>query len=216
MALGYSKQLIPLCGIPTIVRTMAAFDKAELIRNVIIICRNEEINNINEYIRHYKIKKVYNVVPGGDTRQQSVLAGINSAPQETEFFAIHDGARALITPDEINHSIEDGFRYGASALAVPVKSTIKVIDENGFVVSTPERSQLWEVQTPQVFEKSMFVAAMSKAIEDGADYTDDCQLAEHMGVSVHLCRGQYTNIKLTTADDIAAAETIIKSRDDLM
>ncbi len=214
MALGYSKQFVPLCGIPAIVRTMAAFENAELIKSVIIVCRKEEINYVEHYIKKEKIKKVCKIVEGGSTRQQSVLAGIDSAPQETEYFAIHDGARALITAEEINRSVEDGFQYGASALAVPEKNTVKVIDQNGFVASTPERSKIWSVQTPQVFKKSVYLAAVKKAKEDGADYTDDCQLAEHIGVSVHLCEGKYTNIKLTTSDDIATAETILKNRDD--
>lgn len=210
MALGYSKQFVPLCGIPAIARTLAAFDAADLIDTTVVVCRNEDIDEIKKCIIKYNYKKIIAIVSGGDTRQQSVMAGIAAAPQDSSYFAIHDGARALVTTDEINASVEDGFQYHASALAVPVKDTIKIIDGNGFVVSTPNRSLLWAVQTPQVFERSIYQAALAQAQKDGADYTDDCQLAEHNGVSVHLCQGEYTNIKLTTAEDIGLAEMIIK------
>ncbi len=213
MALGFSKQFLLLCGIPAIVRTLSAFDAASRIDSVVVVCRGEDISELQEYIQKYNIKKVMAVVSGGSTRQQSVAAGILAAPGETAYFAIHDGARALITPEEIDGAVEDGIRFGASALAVPVKDTIKLVDEEGFVSSTPQRSALWAVQTPQVFERGIYLAAMAQAEKDGADYTDDCQLAEKSGARVHLCQGKYTNLKLTTGDDIILAETIIKNRE---
>lgn len=147
------------------------------------------------------------------TPQQSVAAGVRSAPDDTRYFVIHDGARAMITPDEINAVAEDGILYSASSLAVPVKDTIKIVNEQGFVVSTPKRSELWAVQTPQVFEKKLYLKALEQAEMTGSDYTDDCQLVEQLGIRVHICLGEYTNLKLTTADDIALSETIIKQRE---
>ncbi len=213
MALGFSKQFVLLCGIPAIVHTLLAFDAAARINSVVVVCREEDISELATCIKSYRIKKVTKLIPGGDTRQQSVAAGIAAAPPETEYFAIHDGARALATPGEIDRAVEDAFRFGASSLAVPVKDTIKQVDENGVVISTPERSVLWAVQTPQVFERGIYLAAMRQAEKDGADYTDDCQLAEKAGAKVHLCRGEYTNLKLTTKDDIALAEVILKNRE---
>jgi len=213
MALGFSKQFVPLCGIPAIARTLTAFDAADLIQTVIIVCRNEDIAHMKKCVKNYNIKKVVRIVPGGHTRQQSVKAGIDAAPQNSAYYAIHDGARALITPAEINASVESGFQYGAAALAVPVTDTVKLIDENGFVVSTPNRSLLWAVQTPQVFERGIYQDALLQAQKDGVEYTDDCQLAEHTGVKVHLCRGEYSNLKLTTKNDINLAEMMIKSRE---
>ena len=213
MALGFSKQFVPLCGVPAIERTLAAFDATDLIQTIIIVCRNEDISDMENCIKKYDNKKVIAIVPGGNTRQQSVVAGIAAVPPDCTYFAIHDGARALITPAEIHSSVEDGFQHGASALAVPVKDTIKLADENGFVVSTPNRSLLWSVQTPQVFERGIYQEALSQAQKEGVDYTDDCQLVEHKGIKVHLCRGEYTNLKLTTADDICIAEMIIKNRE---
>jgi len=213
MALGFSKQFIPLCGVPVIARTLSAFDAADLIDCVVVVCREEDFAALQLCIEKFQFKKINAVVQGGATRQESVAAGIAAAPEDASYFAIHDGARALITPDEINSVVEDCFECGASALAAPVKDTIKIIGKNNYVVSTPERSSLWAVQTPQVFERGIYQTAMQQAQKDGTDYTDDCQLVEHMGVRVHLCKGEYTNIKLTTKEDICFAEAIVKSRE---
>lgn len=215
MALEFSKQFVLLCGVPAIVRTLTAFDNAEFIQTVVVVCRKEDFEDMETCIERYNIKKVIAIVSGGSTRQQSVAAGISAAPLDSAYFAIHDGARALITAAEIDASVEDGILYGASALAVPVKDTIKFVDENSFVSSTPNRSLLWSVQTPQVFERGIYEASMAQAQKEGSDYTDDCQLAEHMGVKVHLCCGEYTNLKLTTDDDIARSELIIQKREDV-
>lgn len=212
MALGFSKQFVPLCGVPAIVHTLFAFDAAEMIQSVIVVCRQEDMPEMKDFIEKYKIRKVIFIVEGGATRQQSVAAGVKAAPEDAAFFAIHDGARSLITAEEIDASVKDGIRCGASALAVPAKDTIKITGKDNYVISTPERSTLWAVQTPQVFERKLYLNAMEQARKDRADYTDDCQLVEHIGVKVHLCRGTYTNLKLTTQNDVYTAEAIVKSR----
>lgn len=213
MALGFSKQFVSLCGVPAIVHTLSAFDAAELIQCTVVVCRKEDIDQIQHEIQEYKIQKVTAITEGGMTRQQSVAAGISAAPDDAAYFAIHDGARALITPEEINVSVEDAFECGASALAVPVKDTIKIVGKNNYIVSTPERSTMWAVQTPQVFERGLYLRAMKQADKDGGDYTDDCQLVEHIGVKVHLCMGTYKNIKLTTVEDLEIAQAVLKSRE---
>jgi 2-C-methyl-D-erythritol 4-phosphate cytidylyltransferase len=214
MALGYSKQFIPLCGVPAIVHTLSAFDCADLIDGVVIVCREEDFAQLLDCIESFQLKKVIAVVQGGATRQESVAAGIAAVPEDTAYFAIHDGARALITPDEINSAVKDAFEHGASSLAVSVKDTIKVIGENNFVASTPERSELWAVQTPQVFERGIYLEAMEQAKKESGNYSDDCQLVEQLGVRVHLCKGEYTNIKLTTREDICFAEAVLKTREE--
>lgn len=213
MGLEFSKQFVLLNGVPAIIHTLIAFDRAERIHSAVLVCRSEDLSILQSMIDKYKIQKVVHTVVGGSTRQQSVLAGISAAPGDSFYFAIHDGARALITPQEIDSVVEDGIRFHASALAVPVKDTIKIVNKDGFVVSTPERSSLWAVQTPQVFERNLYFNAVKTAKNSNADYTDDCQLAEHAGIEVHLCAGSYTNLKLTTADDIPVAEAIIQKRE---
>lgn len=209
-----SKQLMPLCDIPVIIRTISAFENSEIIDNIVIVCRQEDISLISGYIKKYKLKKVFKIVKGGSTRQQSVEAGIREAKITAEYFAIHDGARPLITEQEITASVKDCIKYKASALAVPVKDTIKIIGHDNFIKSTPQRSLLWAVQTPQVFERNLYLKALEKAKNENMDYTDDCQLVEHIGTKVHLCTGTYTNIKLTTLEDVYIAESILKSREE--
>lgn len=214
MSMDLPKQFLPLCGVPAIVRTLQAFDDCRSIDSVAVVCRKEHMEQMKKYIGQYRIRKKITVTEGGETRQESVAAGIAAAPARTEYYAIHDGARPLVTAEEIDSAVKDAVRYGAGALAVPVKDTVKVVGPDGFVVSTPERSSLWAVQTPQVFEREMYLAAMEQAARMGADYTDDCQLVEHAGARVHLVRGAYSNIKLTTPEDIAVCEAILQQREN--
>ena len=166
-----------------------------------------------EIAQIFGVHKLSSVVSGGKTRQQSVFQGIKAAGAATHF-AIHDGARALITPEDIQRAVSDGICFGASSLGVPVKDTIKVVDGEGYVQGTPNRALMWNVQTPQVFEKAVYQRAMKKAEQEGADYTDDCQLVEQLGVGVHLCMGSYENIKITTRDDLALGEHILQLREE--
>lgn len=211
-----SKQFIPLLGMPTVVRTILAFEAAQKVDTIILVCRPEDREQMEIVSKGCGAKKVAAIVSGGSTRQQSVAAGIAAVPPETAWLAIHDGARPLVSPKEIDASVSDAQNYMASALAVPVKDTIKMIDDSQFVASTPKRELLWAVQTPQVFEREIYGKAMKQAETEGMDYTDDCQLLEHVGVKVHLCRGSYENIKLTTPEDIITAEAILRRREGLV
>ncbi|HEX3016349.1 MAG TPA: 2-C-methyl-D-erythritol 4-phosphate cytidylyltransferase [Caproicibacter sp.] len=216
MNLKITKQFLPLFGMPAVLRTILTFEAAKKVNSIVIVCRPEDQQQMNIVVKGCGAKKVTAIVSGGNTRQQSVAAGIAAAPPETGWLAIHDGARPLITAEKIDECISDAQKFGASALAVPVKDTIKMIDEDQFVVSTPQRKLLWAVQTPQVFEREIYEKAMKQAENNGFDYTDDCQLLENAGVKVHLCMGSYENIKLTTPDDIIAAETILRRREGLL
>lgn len=210
--MGTPKQFLSLCGVPAIIRTLSAFEQAELIRSVVVVCREQDRGRMEEEIGKYGIGKVSALVPGGRTRQESVHAGVCAAG-EADFFAIHDGARATVTAEEVDAVVRDAFRFGASTLAVPVKDTIKRADGRGFVSTTLERSFLWAVQTPQVFERKIYFSAWNQAEKDGRNYTDDCQILEHAGFAVHLCRGSDTNLKLTTADDVVFAEAAVRRRE---
>lgn len=209
-----SKQLLPLCEKPAIAYTLEAFEQARFIHELVVVCRERDRQVLEEICRQYQITKKKTLVEGGNTRQQSVLQGVGAASPNVTHFAIHDGARVLIKSEEIDRAVEDGTRWRASTLAVPVKDTIKTADAHGFVIATPDRSSLWSIQTPQVFEKELYVKAARQAVLEGADYTDDCQLVEHVGIRVHLCMGSYENRKLTTVDDLAVAEQIIRKRED--
>jgi len=212
MELDFSKQFFPICGVPVIVRTLRAFENAGTVDAVIVVCRSSDKKRLEEYITEYGIKKVISIVAGGVTRQESAAFGAAAVPEGYGYIAVHDGARPLVTPEEIDCCVNDCFVTGASALGVPLKDTVKKIDAGGFVVSTPKRSEIMAIQTPQVFEYRIYMKALAHAQETGADYTDDCQLVEHIGVKVHICSGDYGNIKITTPDDIYSAESILKRR----
>ena len=212
MGANCAKQFLPLLGVPVIVLTLSAFERAETVSAAVVVCREEDTAQMRHLLREWKIRKVCAVVPGGKSRQESVAAGLKAVPPQAGYVAVHDGARALIRPEEIDACVRDCFETGASALGVPVKDTIKVVDSRHSVLSTPDRSALWAVQTPQVFERAVYQRALDEAKRRGGDYTDDCQLAEHIGVPVHLCEGSYENIKLTTPEDLCLAEAILRKR----
>ena len=167
-----SKLLLDLKGMPVIARTLLAFENTDCIQEIVLVCRKEEREEMLEIAQIFGVHKLSSVVSGGKTRQQSVFQGIKAAGAATHF-AIHDGARALITPEDIQRAVSDGICFGASSLGVPVKDTIKVVDGEGYVQGTPNRALMWNVQTPQVFEKAVYQRAMKKAEQEGADYTDD-------------------------------------------
>ena len=146
-----SKQFILIDGVPVIVRTLKAFEIAERIREVVIAARQEDIPQMYALIQDYEITKVKQIITGGETRQESVFRAIAQVDENADFLAIHDGARPLIRPQEIDLAVSAAVEHGAAALGVPVKDTVKQVDADGKIVDTPERSTLWAVQTPQVF-----------------------------------------------------------------
>ena len=208
MAMGQSKQFLPLLGKPAIVYTLQAFEQAKSVDEIILVCRDEDKEQLNTCVHMAGITKPVIFTLGGTSRQQSVFSGVRACASQTEYIIIHDGARPLITWDLIEKVTADAFTYGAAALGVPVKDT----NAQGFATATPDRSTLWAVQTPQVFEKTSYLSAVKQAIQQEADYTDDCQLMEQLGNQVHLCMGSYENIKLTTKEDLIVAQAILNQR----
>lgn len=208
--MGVPKQLIPLRGIPVIGRSLMALEAAELVDEIIVVAREEDMLQIYDICKSCELEKVSKILKGGATRQQSVARGVRAAKDSTEYFAIHDGARPLLRPAAADAVIEEAFRSGAAATAVRVKDTVKQTDENGFITATPDRRFLWNVQTPQVFERRLYLEALRHAEAAGMEYTDDCQLVEQIGHTVRLCEGDYSNIKLTTPEDVAFAEAYLR------
>ena len=208
-----SKELIEILDKPVIAWTIGAFQDSDLIDDIVVVCRQEDLLNFYDITSYFEFDKVTTVVTGGASRHESVLKGIQSANQNTEFFAIHDGARPLILTDDINKVIKAAFAVKAATLGVPVKDTIKFTYPSGIIKSTPDRSNIWSVQTPQVFEKELYLNALKHASNLGREFTDDCQLIENTGNPVMMCEGDYTNIKITTPEDIYVAEDILKERE---
>lgn len=208
---GENKLLQPLDGIPVLARTLLAIDSAQSIDEIIIAAREDELLAYAELCRTFGIRKRVKVVPGGKTRTESVLRAALEAPPETELLAVQDGARPLVTSALIDEVVLAAQQYHAAAPAIPVTDTVKVA-VNGVVESTPERSKLFAVQTPQAFDAELLKAALQDALRANAALTDDCSAVERFGKEVHLTEGDAENIKITRPLDLIVAEAILQSR----
>lgn len=205
-----NKQFILIDGVPVLAHTLKRFDAADLISDTVVVCRTEDIFTVRDMLAEFGIKKVVSVVSGGATRQASVNAGI-AAASRADIIAVHDGARPLVASEKIDAAVAEAVRSGAAALGVTPKDTIKAVDKNGIVLSTPPRSSLVLIQTPQVFRAELLKQAYRAAEENGFIGTDDCSLVERIGIPIKIIEGDYSNIKVTTPDDIPAAEALICS-----
>ncbi|MGN0532006.1 MAG: 2-C-methyl-D-erythritol 4-phosphate cytidylyltransferase [Eubacterium sp.] len=202
-----SKLLLTIDGKTVLQRSVEAFLSVSDIDEVVITARQQDIEAFAEVIDDERVTFVI----GGDTRQQSVANAIDTI-DEAQLIAIHDGARPLVTPRVIEDTLRAATEYGAAATGVMVKDTIKVIDGDGFVVTTPARATLFAVQTPQIFDFALYKEALELAKNNSKDFTDDCQLIEYYNKPVKMVVGDYSNIKITTPEDIPLAENILHSR----
>lgn len=212
--MGQNKMFAELNDIPVLARTLMTLEACSLIREIVVVAREDSIPLVGRLCADYTITKVSKVVVGGESRAHSVLNGVNACSPETEIIAIHDGARPFVTQELLEKTIRKGKETGAAAPAVPVKDTIKQA-ENGIITDTPDRSCLFAVQTPQVFEASLIKAALIKALSENVQLTDDCAAVERMGMKVSLTEGSYENIKITTPIDLILGEAILNGRGDL-
>ena len=208
--MGQDKLWLSIGGTSVIERTLRAFEEAETVERVIVVTRAAMVAQMSHLCREAGLHKVSTVVEGGDTRQRSVAAGLAAVAGGCDFVCIHDGARPLVRPQDIDAVNRCAWQCGAAALAVPVKDTVKFTDADGVVQQTPDRSRLWLVQTPQVFDAVQFAEAMAFAEKSGEQFTDDCQLMERMGRPVQLYRGRYSNIKITTPEDALLAQALLQ------
>lgn len=212
LRMGEDKLFLSLGDVPVILRTLRLLESSPYITEIIVVTKEEQIVPLGQLCMDAALEKVRKIVAGGPTRSASVLAGIREADPTSELIAIHDGDRPLVTVEIINATIEKAAQRGAAAPAVPVKDTIKrAVD--GVVAGTPDRSELYAVQTPQVFEHGLILGALEKALADGTVLTDDCSAVERIGMPVCLVPGSYDNIKLTTPEDLAVAEAILERGD---
>lgn len=212
---GINKLLEPLDGIPVLVRTLTALERAQRVDSIVIATREEDLITVSQLCKTYGITKCKKVIRGGEDREHSVLLAALEADPDTELLAVQDGARPLVSPDLIDRVIEAAQRCGAAAPAVPVKDTVKTVREDGAVEETLERSRLRAVQTPQVFEASLLKAALQAALEEGAALTDDCSAVERLGKVVYLIEGEETNLKITTPTDLILAEALLVAEEDV-
>jgi len=209
----YNKQYIHLEGKPIVAHTLLQFENHEKIDEIIIVVGQGEVEFCRESIvEQYNLSKVAKIVEGGAERYHSVHNGIKAVSQQCEVILIHDGARPFVTGEIINESIASANTYGCSIVGMPVKDTIKIINEEGFVKDTPKRENLWLVQTPQTFKKEIILRAHEKREAENLSVTDDAMLVEALGGKVKMIKGSYENIKITTPEDLEIGQAILKRR----
>ena len=204
---GIDKVMAPLGGEPMICRTVRAFQISPVIREIVIVTRQDLIEPIAALCKDFD--KVTAVTAGGSSRQESVEKGLAALSGKVKLAAIQDGARPLISQEVIDRTVRAAHTYGAAAPGIPVKDTIKVVS-GGIVAATPDRSTLRAVQTPQVFDCDLLRGALEKARQDKAEVTDDCSAVERLKMSVKLVEGEERNLKVTTPLDLKIAEMLLE------
>lgn len=202
-----SKQFLLLEDKPIIVHTLSVFDRHPLIQEIVLVTGAQDVERCKTWITQYSFTKPIKVIPGGAERQHSVYQGL--AELSASWVLVHDGVRPFVTSKEITSCYKAAVEHGASVLAVPLKDTVKQVNPEGYVTATPDRRSLWAIQTPQVFRRSELLLAHEQAEAEGFMGTDDASLVERMGIAVKVVEGGYHNIKITTPEDLAIAESIL-------
>ncbi len=205
---GVNKILMPLGDRLVIGVTLQAFQACGSVSEIVIVAREADIPAIKAEAEAAGITKLTACTVGGATRQESVINGVKQISKEAELVAVHDGARPLVKPEHIEKVIKDASVFGGATLGVPVKDTIKTVND-GLISDTPPRKFLYITQTPQIFKRQLYFEGINFALEHGLDFTDDCQLVEAIGGKVAMTTGDYTNIKITTPEDIKLAEVLL-------
>jgi 2-C-methyl-D-erythritol 4-phosphate cytidylyltransferase len=203
------KQFLLLAGKPVLCHTLDKFEACPGVDSIILVASPEDMAYcMKEIVEKYRYRKVSQVVSGGKTRQDSVKNGLDALSPDVNVVVIHDGVRPFVTGGMIEDVIRLAVDVGAAVTAVPVKDTIKVSTPDGAVRKTLDRNALWQVQTPQAFKISVIKKAYHKALLEGFYGTDDASLVERLGFKVRLLPGSYSNIKITTPEDLLLADRL--------
>lgn len=210
MGTEISKQFLPLCGKEILAHTVEKFEKAEKIRDIILVTGEDSLQDVQDMTQEYGWEKIRSIVAGGKERQDSVWNGLQEVSADAEIVLIHDGVRPFVTEDILDVSMETALEMGGCVAGVPAKDTIKVCNSENIAVDTPDRSTLWQIQTPQTFRRELIMKAYEQAKEDGFVGTDDASLAEYSGYPVKVIMGSYRNIKITTKEDLLIGEAFLK------
>lgn len=213
MGTAESKQYLTLCGKPILVHTLEVFQRMEAVDAIVLVVGEGDEARCRRYAAEYGLSKVCRITSGGAERQTSVGKGLRHMPEGVEWVLVHDGVRPLVRPEQAEACYRKAKETGeAAVLAVPVKDTIKIVGPDGQIRSTPDRSSLWAIQTPQAFRLSALLQAHRQAERDGFLGTDDAMLMERLGVPVHVVESSYDNIKVTTPDDLDWAEFLLRKQ----
>lgn len=209
MGIDKSKLLLDIGGKTVIERTVEIFENMAEIDEIIVVCRECDFETFSELLPDENVSFVI----GGETRQESVRNAVETI-DECDYIIIHDGARPLVREDTVLRTLDKAQSDKAAAVGVYVKDTIKLVDDDLNIAGTPNRKYLVSIQTPQIFDFELYKQSLEKAIQQGKDYTDDCQLVENYGAKVSVVLGEYDNIKITTKSDIPLAESLLNARSE--
>ncbi|XP_030539256.1 2-C-methyl-D-erythritol 4-phosphate cytidylyltransferase, chloroplastic [Rhodamnia argentea] len=207
MGASMPKQYLPLLGQPIALYSFYTFSQMREVKEIIVVC-DPSYKDIFEDTKEKVQVDVKFTLPGKE-RQDSVYSGLQAVDSGSELVCIHDSARPLISHGDIEKVLKDGWENGAAVLGVPVKATIKEANSESFVVRTLDRKTLWEMQTPQVIKPSLLKRGFELVNREGLEVTDDVSIVEHLRHPVYVTEGSYTNIKVTTPDDLLLAERIL-------
>ncbi|MCL2197889.1 MAG: 2-C-methyl-D-erythritol 4-phosphate cytidylyltransferase [Defluviitaleaceae bacterium] len=200
------KQFLTLGGEPILRRTLSIFNAMEIVTEIAVAIPEGYLKEVSDY----KIEKLHHIVEGKPTRAESVYAALKTLDKNTDAVLVHDGVRPFVTPEIIASVAQAAKKHGASVACAPVTDTIKVADKDGNVITTPDRSTLWQAQTPQGFTYEIITRAYATAEKDGilSEATDDSALAERIGLSVKIVPSPPNNIKITTTTDLYLAKVL--------
>lgn len=203
-----SKQYLHIQDKPILVHTLERFEQVESISEIILVVGADDTLRCEQWKNQFQLSKIKTIVAGGTERQHSVHIGLQYATNE--YVMVHDGVRPFVSIDAISRCTEKAMQEGAAVLAVPVKDTIKQVDDFGTIVATPDRKSLWAIQTPQAFRRDWLLEAHERAANDNYIGTDDAMIVEWIGKQVVVVPGEYTNIKITTPEDLPWAEHLLR------
>ena len=211
--MGFDKLTADLAGKPVAIHSLLAYEECASVERIVLVTREERIEEFEALAQEHGITKLQSVVPGGAERHLSVWNGFQAAqPKADDYVAVHDAARPLITPAAIEACLANACHHGASACAAPVTDTLKRATEDGAVTGSVERDHLWAMQTPQIFLASLLERAYRQILRTEQTVTDEVSAMQHLGVSVVLTRIDEPNFKITLPRDLHLAKLILESR----
>ena len=207
---GFDKLFSKLGDRSVLEHALAAFEETESVSGIIVVCRDPKL--VQDAINRADGRKVRAVVRGGERRQDSVRAGLKELAENSEFVAVHDAARPLITPREIERVFSAARKHGAAVLAAPITDTLKFADANQVVSGSIDRQNVFAMQTPQIFRRASLLEAYERVSRNSLIVTDEVSAIEHAGGSIVIVPAQDHNLKITYAGDLPIAESILKQR----
>ncbi len=214
--MGFDKLFATIAGKPVIAHTLRAFERANSVDGIIVVARADRHDEIKTIVRHENFKKVTAIIPGGKRRQDSVCAGLDHLESNARYVAVHDAARPLVTPEQIERVIEQCSVHGAAALAEPINDTLKRADADLLVTGSVDRQELYAMQTPQIFERQLIAEAYRAVYAENVSVTDEVSAVERLGRKVTLVLNDDFNFKITYPRDLPMAEFVLTQRTQSM